>query len=459
MRKIHVTIPCFTAIILLIAIGVNAQSYRLKAFSHGYMQAAAYQANDTNSYFYSNGRGSANVQVISMNNNIGNPEPVGHILADSMVSYFVTTANPPMFKERQTQNFDALGRPVFLQIHSPVNFPSPVNVKASTTYYGTGNNIKTITTEHLNSSNAWYISSVDSFEYDVNNNLLRILRKERTNNVLMDELETLYIYSNGLLINQQLKEYNNTTNAWVLKDDWNHYYNGSSMLVKTVHFTSSPNWRITDTFSNATLVQSLTEVWNTSMSAYAPLRKTDFVYGSNLLTEKLNQQYSNSNWVNLGKEVSVYSNNNEIERYILSWSTSTSSFDTVRTQYKTYNPGNLLTEFKQYWHGSSPPVIDSIYRLYYESYNPLGIATETVNWDLKIYPVPANSILNVEIPGNVPGNRQLSIHDMSGRLLRQYNVANGNRVSLPVNDLVAGQYMITVCSGGAKVTERFTVID
>ena len=479
-----------TLAVILSATGSSAQSYRLKSFSHGYIQSGVYTMSDSNTYYYSYGRGSSNVEVLQNFNstNLGNPEPVGAILYDSAIYQLQSLQTSPF--ERHVQSFDMLNRPVTNETQRYV-YPSGLTNfrRYSSSYYGTTANVQKITEEAGSpSGTSWVVLATDTFEYDASNNLIFHLLKQMQGSTLVNSTQVSSTYVGGLLSVVQSDYWSTSLNAWQMDGRWDYYYNGSNGLDKSVYL--SFNQRTTDSFSSTGLqVSTLRESRPTAMSPFSPRFRDTFIYAGTQLTEKITLELISGNWVNFWKYQYLYNGTQltdlisyqdiggnwvPFEKYVYAQSGSTSHtyhmywdgglnvYDTTFDQVKAFNPGGLLTSFEQYnYNGSTPTQPDSMFRLYYESYNPLEVnsvyAAQPV---LKVYPVPANHLLHFELVADKEGNMITSLYDMQGRLIRQSAGYTGKvgRHSIAVADLPSGEYILNVRLGDKVFHQRFSVM-
>lgn len=77
---------------------------------------------------------------------------------------------------------------------------------------------------------------------------------------------------------------------------------------------------------------------------------------------------------------------------------------------------------------------------------------------LQLHPVPANEVLNYDIPGHFRGTNTITITDASGRtvLETQNTATNGTKGIIETGMLPAGMYQLTVIDAkGQRVTARF----
>lgn len=87
---------------------------------------------------------------------------------------------------------------------------------------------------------------------------------------------------------------------------------------------------------------------------------------------------------------------------------------------------------------------------------------EVLNIGLKLYPNPANSVLNVEIESDFNSQAQLEIYDYMGRLFDTEAIiinAGYNVVSKSVNTLQNGNYLLRISTDGKATFRKFIVIN
>jgi hypothetical protein len=71
---------------------------------------------------------------------------------------------------------------------------------------------------------------------------------------------------------------------------------------------------------------------------------------------------------------------------------------------------------------------------------------------IKMYPVPATSVLNVS---NVPNLRSVEILDVTGKVIRTINTSSDEVIQIPVSSLRRGMYLIRFNTTDGKVVRRF----
>jgi hypothetical protein len=93
---------------------------------------------------------------------------------------------------------------------------------------------------------------------------------------------------------------------------------------------------------------------------------------------------------------------------------------------------------------------DCIQKSYYNA--PLAITNvnQGSGVDMKVYPNPASSNINVQINADVTGDVQLEIVNIVGQKVAGEPM-NGHNVNIDVNGLPAGCYLISCYRDGVKI--------
>ena len=71
---------------------------------------------------------------------------------------------------------------------------------------------------------------------------------------------------------------------------------------------------------------------------------------------------------------------------------------------------------------------------------------------IRLYPVPANSVLNLS---NVTGMKSVDIIDITGKVIRSINTSTDEVIRIPVSDLSRGIYMIKINTTEGTLVKRF----
>ncbi|MCX6333232.1 MAG: T9SS type A sorting domain-containing protein [Bacteroidia bacterium] len=71
---------------------------------------------------------------------------------------------------------------------------------------------------------------------------------------------------------------------------------------------------------------------------------------------------------------------------------------------------------------------------------------------IRMYPVPATSVLNIS---NVPNLRSIEIMDAAGKVIKTINTSSDELIQIPVASLRRGMYIIRFNTANGKVVKRF----
>jgi hypothetical protein len=234
---------------------------------------------------------------------------------------------------------------------------------------------------------------------------------------------------------------------------WKENYAGSGWLPVKITAYSYNNGK-------ATLIERTMR----SGSAWGPDYKEQNSYNSNgQLVETVFETYNQlgGTWNSPMKEEYSYdTDGNRIETITSDWVSGAyqrSSRETV--SYNSYKQVLVSTShtwdpnFSNWYYSAS----DEQYRYYYEEYTtglkPL-VKSET---DIRLYPVPANDILHVELGSY--NNISFSITDMQGRMVKHFTMSGmqGDRTDIQVGDLANGIYLLKVESDHGSAIRRFSI--
>ncbi|HEY0091680.1 MAG TPA: T9SS type A sorting domain-containing protein, partial [Flavobacterium sp.] len=86
----------------------------------------------------------------------------------------------------------------------------------------------------------------------------------------------------------------------------------------------------------------------------------------------------------------------------------------------------------------------------YESNTPLSLADNSIS-NFSIYPVPADSTLNIVLSNNDPISG-VTIYDMTGKLLINHNSSS---TEINVSSLASGSYIITILGENGRYSRKF----
>ena len=89
---------------------------------------------------------------------------------------------------------------------------------------------------------------------------------------------------------------------------------------------------------------------------------------------------------------------------------------------------------------------------------PTGIEDRPVLEEPLLWPNPVEDIINLSFNTSLNGNLAMSIIDLNGRTVRTDNIlviGGGNRITIPVTDLVQGMYQLRFGNDQKAVSFRF----
>ena len=79
---------------------------------------------------------------------------------------------------------------------------------------------------------------------------------------------------------------------------------------------------------------------------------------------------------------------------------------------------------------------------------------EFMNYDLSVYPNPADDRIFINVPKG-DDNIEISLFNLSGRIIRTISAQGGSTVMMNVSDLEAGTYVITSAVSGERISSTF----
>jgi len=246
-------------------------------------------------------------------------------------------------------------------------------------------------------------------------------------------------------------------------------YNIANMPVIRTNFSWNPsttNWDSTDRHIyvyNSTgllLLKDSIVSWDATNHQWVNAQRISNTYtGTDRVTSQT-ENYDGVQFTFLSKDTMAYdANHNLLSNITLYWDQAGMSFQNVsRTRY-IYTPGQQLSmKTTDHWDGTGwqYSINDVENRFYYdESVN----VPHTGNYlKLQVYPVPASSYLTLDASNNVSENYTVSITDMKGILLRQWNEQGKNiHRQIPINTFPEGNYILHIRTATNSATSIFTV--
>lgn len=281
------------------------------------------------------------------------------------------------------------------------------------------------------SINSWNNTSMTITNYDINGDLLVETTFDWDGfSSWSNASKKFYTYANGNLEAETNQTWDLFTNAWISNSRIQYTYDGMKNMLTTIGMSwgSSSTWvnnyKITNAYSSRNDLEStLMQDWDLSAN----------------------------NWKN--NSMNVFTNdtnhNNTIE-VVQSWIPSVNLFRNAFKFQRNYNSrGQMTVEMQQRWNigGFWENLAgDSYNRYYYQTYT-LGIADAGKSENnIKVYPVPAAQIINVEMSFNQPQAFTVSLTDATGRIVRQWAEVATEKYhrAVPVSEIPAGNYFLKI---------------
>ena len=144
------------------------------------------------------------------------------------------------------------------------------------------------------------------------------------------------------------------------------------------------------------------------------------------------------------------------------WDAATSSFHYNTCDVMTYTADSQLSSKGTYMLNQAtghyePVSFMDFHHYYYASTTSVAAAAQKVI-DMRLYPNPAGSILQVRIAAIGTQPYTMAITNAMGRLQRTWQPQLGQQVhTIPISDLQAGTYILTISNGAERQSQQFVV--
>ena len=356
------------------------------------------------------------------------------------------------------------------------NSPLVNNRRNTYTYDANNNLIKEVEEKWNASTSAWENFDQDIYVYN-NGNLEKKTTQSWVNSAWANYTETEYIYSNGLNTEYVYTLWNTATGAITSRNKVKYTYNGSgymTMLVNQqydlVNMTFEDKSREVHTLNGSNdIIHTVTELWNSGTTTWENSNQLMYSYDAN--GRNYRDTFEIWDAVNsLWKPALAYqylydANGNNIDYTLQRWNTDSSKYINSEQLLYDYNSFNQQTRYRTLtWDktnntwgiGSNDFDTKYYYGLYTADVNNINALPAEV----KLYPVPANNILNLAVQWKNAADFTVCITDIYGRTVKSWSentTPNYNR-QIPVSDMPAGNYLISISNGNQTTTKQFSVI-
>lgn len=261
-----------------------------------------------------------------------------------------------------------------------------------------------------------------------------------------------------------------------------------SMISRTEN-TGSPIIHIIHRYEYNSLdsVTKLTEQrWDSAGNTLTDTRRYLYTYNAqNLPVEELQQLWNNGQWNDNSK--SIYSYDAAGKKTTISYEAyNTGAWMYLGKRSYLYDAQGSITEDNNYDNVTGNDVLvvkniftyntegfrasyeriryerDSTFRnyvyYYYGTEWPTAIAEQTKKNGLRMYPNPANNIINIHLNNTTRDKLQILIYNTQGMLMTKQEVLQtGHDITIPVGRLSAGEYVIEINGSGTGSKGTFII--
>ena len=255
------------------------------------------------------------------------------------------------------------------------------------------NDKKTKILELWNYGSGWTNYYLDTFMYDVSNNLISKIEMQWIGNAWVNNTQFTYFYNaNNLMIKSYFKTWNNTYWSNIGEDTFIYDVN-NNLITDFGKAWSGTTWKNSD---------STTNTYDTN---------------NNLTTYNV-KTWNGTAWGNWNWYTYTYCNNNCIS----TWDTKT--WDSARNGWKNYD--SLIT-FCSYSTGIKKTIL----------------STKKIT----VYPNPASTFINIEVGIE---NEEVKIVDVLGNEVTNEKLKDVNNLQIDVSNLPSGVYLIRTATQGTQ---------
>lgn len=407
------------------------QSSRIIAQSLYSVQSGTNKFSDSADFTYSFGRG-------------GHPDTT--ILYDKQTTYTSTAGNPIINNYQYTMTYDHKGRIIEYTL-------SAWNAQTNSwrnmtlvhyTFSATGTQLTDTFWSWDAVSSKWNITTANYYETNTAGKVTT--HHMLTRNTTSQKFDTIGRYTTKYNAAGDIEEeitMSPVNGALEKYYKYNYSYNSANVRTDLITYrwnNSDNKWeefaKNVNTVTGTRITQSAGFNWNTGTSQWDNTFRSTLTYdGSGRNTKMTSETYikNTSTWVNSAEYVYTYNTFSQKSKMDISmWDASNKKW--VYSAIRTY---------------------------YYETYNPSTVSNiNTQSTQLKLWPVPGNNVLNMDITWDNAQRYTAIITDMTGRVYNQWNKAVSNTTEqVDIATLPAGNYNILLRGdNGSMQTSMFTVV-
>ena len=339
--------------------------------------------------------------------------------------------------------------------------------------YTSANNYDTVWSNNWDTTNAlWKTIRMYKYTYDINGRIDSIYWLKPLGSSWVTEAVDAYLYTDTLLTKHTLDVWNDTLIQW---DRWQ---------LETWHYDQTTGKA--DTYELHTIdIPTIT---------LQPERKEVYVYDASKRVAGLWKYYwftISQSWQGLNEYYYSYNSHNDITEEVKNyWDLFAQMWGPLSKTYYYYDPSFNITDiiekqfdyplFKDYsrkswlYNSAGLPTIrrnfvwnsmwsawlpeksnNSQVLYYYEKYNGIQNIAEPLN--ILLYPNPATNSVSLRVKWRQSQPVSILLHDMQGRLVRQWYEHAADTYSLPLQGITAGQYMLRATNGSEEMTKLLII--
>jgi len=288
-----------------------------------------------------------------------------------------------------------------------------------------------------NISNVWTNSMRQDYTYDPAHNLTSITRSIWNGTSWDNSTKYVYYYNFLNKVTSSLVQTWNGT-SWANSEHNIYYSHDNNVTVDSVYYQQmvGPNW--------VTVIKD--------------------VYANDANGDAIASWHYNNGLLESGDSTSYNALHNIVSRISMAWD-SASSMLVKQKQYNwSYNNYDQPTSMQSStWDSSGFWIFtnsDALTTYYYSIDTTTRVSGVNSNIsDLKLFPVPAQNTINIDMTWSKPEQFAVTIFDMQGRIVRRWSEAAtaSYTKTVPVMDLSTGNYFIVIKSASANTARQFSV--
>ena len=446
MKKI---IPIFIALVLyVVGYSQAALKWRLTATTYNWIPGE--ETSDSTSYIYHHPTGSV-VKPFDITDEQVNPFSYWSA-EQSDTSLFYDIQPPNKYNIRKTcQKINSLGNVDTTFYWSSNDFGQTFETASYdvSKYDATGKRSQFQQIWILNGT--WVINYQENYTYNTSGKLSLKSTKQNINNVFQNMEKISYTYVGANKTEELYQKWD--LGVWANNEKRSYYY----------------------TLGSANCDSMIIQKWETQINDWLNYKVYRYTYNpANACTEKVLQFWNNAYeyWSNNERYRYEYdAAGNDTAIYTDGWSGVPAAWQPYDKWFYQYNSDTLLTMIDRIiWDANTSTY--SVYlpnakrvHYFYEQYDPNAITSintiNAANPALGIYPNPTNSILNIRVRFNQATYIRCVIYDLQGRQVMQWNenASSSYKKALSIEDISAGNYVLTINSIYGNSSMQFTIAE